>query len=337
MENKIFFAAGLGSTGSSALIDLLKEVDGFYSMHDEFRLFVDPGGLINLRDALVENWSVFQTDMAIRNFIKLVSSVNKKNILGPYSSLNFSSYFGDQLKLELDVFINNICELQFRGVWYGIDSTFTRRLNKYAKLRKSKFGSRKMYVGKQLSDDEFSVYVNDFIGKLVDSTLEKNNKNYFCFNENLSCMFPNKILNMLPDSKIILVVRDPKDVYVDSLRVNWAAIPEDPDEFIKWQILVYKGWMKVQEKFSNIPNSEKFLKVIKFEDLIENHAATAQEVFEFLGISEDLHINKGKYLKPENSIKNISQWQGKLSRDVVNKFDKELDFFYSYYNYSKGK
>ena len=68
MENKIFFAAGLGSTGSSALVDLLKEVDGFYSMHDEFRLFVDPGGLINLRDALVENWSVFQTDMAIRNF-----------------------------------------------------------------------------------------------------------------------------------------------------------------------------------------------------------------------------------------------------------------------------
>jgi len=37
-------------------------------MYDEFRLFVDPGGLINLRDALVENWSVFQTDMAIRNF-----------------------------------------------------------------------------------------------------------------------------------------------------------------------------------------------------------------------------------------------------------------------------
>ena len=76
MNNTILFAAGLGSTGSSALVDLLKEVHGFYSMDDEFRLFVDPDGLINLRDAFVENWSVFQTDMAIRRFIKLGLNLN---------------------------------------------------------------------------------------------------------------------------------------------------------------------------------------------------------------------------------------------------------------------
>lgn len=51
-------------------------------------------------------------------------------------------------------------------------------------------------------------------------------------------MFPEKIFNMLPNSKMVLVIRDPKDVYADSLRVKWAAIPEDPKEFIKWQIAV---------------------------------------------------------------------------------------------------
>jgi len=334
MKNKVLFAAGLGSTGSSALVDLLKEVDGFFSMDDEFRLFVDPGGLVNLRDALVENWSIFQTDMAIRNFIKLTLNVSRRHF-GPYTGLNHSKYFDNYLKQELDVFIQKVCELEFRGMWYGIDNVFMRKLDRFSFIRKSWIGSKKMYVGKYLTDDEFSKCVEEFIGKLVDYVLEKNSKKFFCFNENLSCMFPEKILKMIPKSKIILVVRDPKDVYLDSLRVKWPAIPEEPNDFIKWQILVYKGWMKVQRRFEEYPESENLLKVIKFEDLILNYEITIQEIFYFLDIPEDKHIYKGKYLIPENSKKNISQWKGQLSDEVANKFDQELNFFYTHYNYEK--
>ena len=138
---------------------------------------------------------------------------------------------------------------------------------------------------------------------------------------------------MIPDSKMILVIRDPKDVYLDSLRVKWPAIPEDPNDFIKWQILVYKGWMKVQQRFEKYPDSENLLKVIKFEDLVMKYEKTVHEVFDFLGISTDAHKLKGRFLIPENSKKNISQWKGKLSDEVSNKFDKELAFFYSYYEY----
>lgn len=334
MKKKIIFAAGLGSTGSSALVDLLKEVEGFYSMDDEFRLFVDPGGLVNLRDAIVENWSIFQTDVAIRNFIKMVSDISRRHF-GPYTGLNHSKYFDGVLSRELEVFINNICDLQFRGMWYGIDNVFIRKLNRFSFLRKSKIGSKKMYVGKLLTEEEFSKHVTTFIDRLVSYVLEKNNKQFFCFNENLSCMFPEKIFNMLPESKIVLVIRDPKDVYMDSLRVQWPAIPEGTDEFIKWQILVYKGWMKVKERFAAYPNAEQLLKVIKFEDLILNNDETTREIFEFLGIQESDHTNKGKFLIPEKSKKNISQWTGKMPKEVARKFDKELDFFYSYYNYTK--
>ena len=334
MKSNIMFAAGLGSTGSSALVDLLKEVEGFYSMDDEFRLFVDPGGLVNLRDAIVENWSIFQTDMAIRNFIKMTADVSTRHF-GPYTGLNHSKYFDDLLTRELEVFINNICHLQFRGMWYGIDNVFIRKLNRFSFLRKSRIGSKKMYVGKFLTEEEFSKHVSMFINRLVNHLLEKHNKQYFCFNENLSCMFPEKIMSMLPGSKIVLVIRDPKDVYMDSLRVQWPAIPEDPDEFIKWQILVYKGWMKIQERFTAYPNAEELLKVVRFEDLILNNDQTSREIFEFLGLDESDHTNKGKFLIPENSKKNISQWEGKMSTEVAAKFDKELDFFYSYYNYTK--
>ena len=38
---------------------------------------------------------------------------------------------------------------------------------------------------------------------------------------------------MVPDAKIINVIRDPKDVYADSLRVKWLAIPKDKSKYIK--------------------------------------------------------------------------------------------------------
>ena len=77
-ENDIIFVAGLGSTGSSALVDLLKEIEDFFVLDNEFRLFVDPGGLVNLRDSLVDNWSIFQSDIAIKNFKAMVKSLSSR-------------------------------------------------------------------------------------------------------------------------------------------------------------------------------------------------------------------------------------------------------------------
>ncbi|MBE8564349.1 sulfotransferase [Vibrio sp. OPT20] len=331
-DNQLIFAAGLGSTGSSALVDLLKEVDGFYSMDDEFRMFVDPGGIISLRDALVDNWSIFQSDVAIRNFIAMSKSINSK-YKSPYISLEHKNWFGTSFSNKCDDFIGNLIELEFDGVWYGIDSLLMRKLNRFKTLRKSRFGSKRMYVGKNLSDEEFSKYVQDFIDNLVEPVLKSRGANRFCFNENLSCMFPEKILNMLPHAKMILVVRDPKDVFADSLRVKWAAIPESTEEFIKWQTLVYQGWMKVQMKVENNPALASRIMVVKFEDLIENYEDLVPKIFGFLNIDPDEHVRKKQFLLPELSGKNIGQWRGVLSKSDIDKFDHDLKFFYEYYQY----
>ncbi len=61
--------AGYGWSGSSAVVDLLNEIDGFYEPHVEFRLLKDPYGLIDLRHALVEHWDILNSDIAIRDFL----------------------------------------------------------------------------------------------------------------------------------------------------------------------------------------------------------------------------------------------------------------------------
>ncbi len=67
----IVIVAGLGASGSSAVVDLLQEVDTYYVMPNEFRIFSDPDGLMSLESALVDNWTIYQSDMAIKRFRQL--------------------------------------------------------------------------------------------------------------------------------------------------------------------------------------------------------------------------------------------------------------------------
>jgi hypothetical protein len=281
MKNKnIVFVAGLGSTGSSALIDLFKEVDSYFTFENEFRLFVDPGGLINLRDALVDNWSIFQSDAAIRNFRKFARSLTSK-WRSPNSHIDHTLILGDNFWEETEKYIKNLTSIEYDGIWYGIDNIWARQLNKIPFFYRGKLTSKKMYIGKKLSDEEFNKKTNTYISNLINYCLDTNNKTNFCFDENLSCMFPEKILNIMPGSKIILVIRHPKDVLYTSKQLKWLAIPENTTDFIKWQLDVYNGWMEVEDRVRKWdPDSEKVM-VVKFEDIIVNYDSAVAKVFNF--------------------------------------------------------
>jgi len=216
MTSKIIFAAGLGSTGSSALVDLLKEVQGFYAPDDEFRLFVDPKGLINLGDALTDNWSLFQGDTALRDFSKLTKDLNR-DYLGNYFTLNHKKYFDNYLLNRSKQLVEDLTEVNYDGLWYGVNNLFYAKSNFIHKcLHRRWFNTKKIRVAKNLTRTAFSNYAAQFTDDIVNYALKKNNKDIFCFNENLSAMFPEKIAEIAPSCRIILVIRDPRDVYADS-------------------------------------------------------------------------------------------------------------------------
>ena len=190
-----------------------------------------------------------------------------------------------------------------------------------------------MYVGKKLTDSQFNEKTYNFIKSIVNYCVKSEQKANFCFNENLSCMFPDKILKMVPGGKIINIIRDPKDVYADSIRVKWLAIPKNKNEYIKWQMSVYKGYMEVEEKTRKWDPDSKLLKTIKFEDLIQKYDDTVEEIFQFLEIDKNDHKLKKSFLNPSLSLKNIGQWKTKLSIEEIEFFDKNFKDFYINYHY----
>ena len=331
-KNEIIFVAGLGSTGSSALVDLLKEVKSFFVLDNEFRLFVDPGGLVNLRDSLVDNWSIFQSDIAIKNFKAMIKSLSSK-WRSPNSHIDHTKFLDGQFNSLSDDYINSLINIKYNGLWYGIDNIWLRQINKIPFIFNSRLFTKKMYVGKKISLEEFNSITSNYVNSMVQYCLDKNNKKHFCFNENLSCMFSKKILDMVPNAKIINVIRDPKDVYADSLRVKWLAIPKDKSKYIKWQLSVYNGWMQAEDDIRKWdPYSEK-VKVIKFEDLILDYDKTVHSVFNFLNINTKNHLLKNKFLNPLISKKNVGQWKNMISKEDAEIFDFKFEHFYKRYNY----
>ena len=331
-KNDVTFLSAFGATGSSAVVDLIKEVKSYYVFESEFRLFVDPGGLINLRNALVDNWSIFQTDIAIKNFKKIVKSINRKGF-GSYSILSHQRYLDDKFIKRTNEYIEEITELEYRGLWYGDDSLIMRQLNKYRLFHRNKFLMKPIYVGKILEENEFNKITESYIRSLINYCLKKHNKNNFCFNENFASLFPFKILDMVPNSKMLVVIRDPKDVLADTMRVRWIAAPIRVDQFIQWESMIYNKWMKIEDELKEKSLYNKNIKLIRFEDLIIKYDTTVDKIFKFLGIKKSDHILKKKYLDPEISIKNVGQWKGMLLESDAEKIETEFKEFYNRYNY----
>jgi len=331
MREKIF-VAGLGATGSSAVIDLLKEVRSFFVFENEFRLFVDPGGLINLRDALVDNWSIYQTDYAIKKYRKIVYAINKR-FRSPYSTLGHDKYLDDQLIPLTDEFLDNITELRYDGLWYGIDNLLKRQLNKYKIFSRKRIVTEPIYVGKNLTVEEFNGFTDDYINKLIGYCLIKYNKKHFCFNENFSCLFPEKILNMVKGSKMIIVVRDPRDVFATAIENRWTAAPGINKDFIKWENLIFNRWITIHKRLKDLDPEEKYYKIIKFEDLIGNYNKIKSIIFEWCHVAIKDHVDEKRYLNPQISRRNIGLWKQILKKEdaqlIYNLFNK----YYEYYNY----
>ncbi len=330
-KNEIVFIAGLGATGSSAVVDLLKEVKSYFVFESEFRLFVDPGGLINLRNALVENWSIYQTDIAIKNFLIMVRRLNTR-FISPYSILGHSKHFDKEFIIQSKKYIDRLLDFEYRGLWYGIDTLLKRQLNKYSLFYRNKFITEPIYVGKKLSDKDFNQITNDYIKSLINYCIKKNQKQHFCFNENFSSMYPFKILNMAPNAKMLVVLRNPKDVFATLKNTKFCFIPEKLSEFIKWELAIYNRWIEIEKEIKKRDPNGMTIKIIIFEDLISNYDQLVPELFEFLNVQEQDHVLKKNFLKPQVSIKNVGLWRKVLSKDEIAEMDKVFVHIYNRYN-----
>lgn len=322
-KHNLVLIEGLGFSGSGAVLDLLREVDGCYVLPTELRLINDPDGILSLESAIVDNWTVFQGDMAIKRFRKLCKNLSNK-YTSPYSTLDHTKIFSKYFLPVVDKYLDKLTLLEFNGLWYGNDSLLRRKLIGRRFVGRNKFTTRKMYVAKNIERDEFLIYTDEFLSELASLYIGDKRAGLFVIDGDYSVLNAKRVMSYFPKGKIILVIRDPRDILATVRNGFGAFMPEEFNKNINWQLSLYKRWC---ESVKVIPN-DKF-KVVHFEDLVIKYEIIKKEIFSFLEIDEKLHLKKQSIFDPSDSVKNIGIWKDVLSKREMSIIEQSFKGFYN--------
>ena len=125
---------------------------------------------------------------------------------------------------------------------------------------------------------------------------------------------------LLPNVKIILVDRDPRDLYVIAKyiwkREGW--IPTDVKKFVNW----YAALREASLSTKNV-NVMK----INFEDLIYKFEKTSKNISKFYGLSTSDHVFAGKYFDRNISIKNTQIYKSIGNTCEVDYISQHLEYY----------
>lgn len=306
-------------SGKSAVSDLIREHAGFHvpSYRSEFDLIRMPGGLSDLKKAVVDDWSWVRSDKALRDFMELVEVLDRKprglmdKLFRP--GFSYSDRFEGFLQKSLR-FADSITHAHWRMAW-PYEMTSLNPLQ-YARLRiASKLGRRQSWpeidyrlVGGEHFIEQARAYLRELLipedggGEchtvVTHNMLEPYNPEAgFCFFDSI---------------RSIVVDRDVRDIYMtatsysdgfnDSVSLYSRILGAfDIDIFIARQKI-----LRAKTRYVPHPHILR----LDFESFVESYASTCDQVRAFLEISKSDHIEPMRYFDPERSRCNIGMWKG---------------------------
>lgn len=308
------------ATGSGAVDDFLREFDDikFAPRDVECRFLQDPDGIADLEYNLIDNWHRLNSGFAIKRYEKFVK----------YYNHTYSLIFGDKWKKYSEEYIKKLIEFDYDGYWHcdvrllNFYKTFIyycrRAISKITprKYRKTTdynyFPNEKSYHTK-LTREEFYKITSEYCERLC-TALGKNTSEYVILDQFVSTTNVKRYINYVNDLKVIIVDRDPRDLYVQLMRDRGHVLPTEVKKFIE----VYRdARTTVNEEIKN----KEVLK-IQFEDLIYKYDETTKKICDFLRLDDEKHKNKKKYFDPTISIKNTQIFN--KDNAIKEKYKKEI-------------
>ncbi len=301
---RIITCAGFYRTGSSAISHLFSEFDSVYSFGDfEFRFIQDPDGISDLEYNICDNPHRHNTSYAIKRFLEYSRFLN-----GSFYSRRYSSFFGNKYLELTREYVDEITELQCYSWWhrdqldkgelfYFLDRLYSKIVSLFDK-RKYNVSMLKHEMGYYTSIDREAFYgaTRKYITNLL-QMCNKENKEYLMLDQLVPPTNIARYINYFDDIKVIVVERDPRDLFViENESYRWGIMPyKNVKEFCEWYRITRNQAKQVEN-----PN----VIWIHFEDLIYRYEKTRNELIRFAGIKESVEDRKGSVFKPDISINN---------------------------------
>lgn len=317
---RIITCAGYYRTGSSAVTDLFSEFSGCKSAGSyEFRFLHDPDGVRDLEYNLIENNNRQNTSHAIKRYLRYARMLNG----GPFRK-GYRRYMGDAFWRETQAYVRNITELQCSAWWHGDQlergAAFNFLDNAYGKLAKRwnpsgrasllKLTHEQAYYS-AIDRETFYRYTREYVRKVAGS-MAPEEPEFLMVDQLVPPSGLSAYLNYFDDIRVIVVERDPRDLFILENGYKWGVIPyQNVEDFCKWYEITRR------HRTTEVYDAGRVM-LLQFEDLVYRYEETEKRLAAFVGLDESRHTAPKRFFDPAVSAKgtNLEQKRPEYRRQA---------------------
>lgn len=318
MKDISFIAvSGFFSSGSSAVIDLLKEYRNTYECNAEIRIIKDPYGITQLEQALVHHWELLNSSAAIQDFLWLCRIYNRVggHVFSP-AGLSYGKMISADFMNMTEKYVEELTDFTYQSDFYyqKIKKPYLKfvvdrirygiEVYSKGKIRSANRKNKPSYFAHP-SEEKFLAATQKYLKSIFECSLpNKVDKGYVLLDQAISTNDTDALNRYFPGGKLIIVDRDPRDMYVEDLE-RWR---ENLDYDTSSADAGRRYVLRHRALRQNIPQADNIM-VVKFENLIQMYDEESERIMKFLGFTEENHVYARQYFKPEVSAKNIGVWE----------------------------
>ena len=323
--------SGYIGSGSSAIVDYIKEFENTYECEAEIRTIRDPYGICQMEQALVDHWELINSSAAITDFLNLCNICSRKGG-GKFplarAGLRYSETVSKDFMKITQRYIDKLVDYEYcQDYYYG---KFKKPYLKYA-IDRCRFGAEvysngkirlanrniKCYFSKPTAE-QFCAATQEYFQELYEPRVDDGG--FIILDQAVSPNNTQVIHKYFKKAKMIVVDRDPRDMYIDEI-LHREMLDDDLSSCeagIRYAV-------RQKALRSNAVDDADVL-YVNFEDMIMNYEETGKRIMDFLGFTEKDHSSPKKHLKPEVSSKNVRMWQRHYAeyKDALDTLREEL-------------
>ncbi len=321
---------GFGYSGSGAIVDLLKKNKDYnYLGVGEFTITYLPDGIKDLRYNLLENCSrFFSSDIALIRFRDRVWKLCREK--------RYTNEQTQKIMNLCDSFIDSLTQVKWSGFWKYDEQEMSSGLNRIIyriRLKLLDYWNikHKPYRTMRLSINplDFDIKAKQFVREML-FILGANTETTTLLDQNVPSNNPELDMEYFENPFIVLVDRDPRDVYLlakKTIRKGAAWIPtSNVDDFISYYRIM---------RGNTSHNTNNRILHVQFEDLVYNYSQTLEALSEFLGTRI---LPDNSCFDPTVSINNTQLFLGDNEyKDDIQKIENELrEYLYDFDRFDFG-
>jgi hypothetical protein len=160
-----------------------------------------------------------------------------------------------------------------------------------------------------------------FLRSIYAGALAKANRQVYVDDNTYNVLYAEELLDLLPNARLIHVVRDPRDVIASYIRQRWT--PSSVTAAIAFYTHVIECWLLHRKAL----DSNRFIE-IRLEDLCNEPEVVLKHIFEWAGIPFDTQV-----LDVALTKSNTGRWRREFTSAEQSELDKKLRPFLDLYDY----